>query len=194
MRRIGLTGGIATGKSFVLARLTELGVPTIDADVLAREAVAPGTSGLQAVVARFGSAILTADGSLDRKSLAGIVFSDPNARRDLEAIIHPRVRAATDAWFRSLPPETRFAVADIPLLYETGRDRDFDVVVVVACEPQLQLQRLITRDRITEPEALARIAAQLPISEKMRRADAVIRTDGAKADTVAQVDRLVGSW
>src|SRR5687768_14611731 len=143
MRRIGLTGGIATGKSFVRARLAELGVPTIDADVLAREAVAPGTSGLQEVVARFGPAILTADGSLDRKAVAGIVFNDANARRDLETILHPRVRAATDNWFHSLPPQTGFAVADIPLLFETGRDKDFDAVVVAACEPELQLRRLI---------------------------------------------------
>jgi dephospho-CoA kinase len=194
MRRIGLTGGIATGKSFVRARLAELGVPTIDADVLAREAVAPGTSGLQEVVARFGPAILTADGSLDRKAVAGIVFNDANARRDLETILHPRVRAATDNWFHSLPPQTGFAVADIPLLFETGRDKDFDAVVVAACEPELQLRRLIARDGLTEPEARARIAAQLPIAEKVRRADVVIRTDGTKAETAAQVDRLVASW
>ena len=194
MRRIGLTGGIATGKSFVRATLEQRGVPTIDADVLAREAVAPGTPGLQEVVARFGSAILTGSGSLDRKALAGIVFNDADARRDLEAIIHPRVRAATDAWFESLPPETRVAVADIPLLYETGRDKDFDIVVVAACEPDIQLQRLMAREGITEPEALARIAAQLPIAEKVRRADAVIRTNGTKAETVAQVERLLASW
>jgi dephospho-CoA kinase len=194
MRRIGLTGGIATGKSFVRARLEELGVPTIDADVLAREAVAPGTPGLEAVAARFGQGILTPEGSLDRKALAGIVFNDAAARSDLEAIIHPRVRAVTDSWFHSLPAQTRFAVADIPLLYETGRDRDFDIVVVVACEPETQLQRLMAREGITKPDALARIAAQLPIAEKVRRADAVIRTDGTKAETVEQVDRLVARW
>jgi dephospho-CoA kinase len=194
MRRIGLTGGIATGKSFVRGRLEELGVPTIDADVLAREAVAPGTPGLAAVVARFGPGILNADGSLDRKALAAIVFNDANARLDLETIVHPRVRAATDSWFHSLPPQTQFAVADIPLLYETRRDRDFDVVVVVACEPATQLQRLMAREGMAKPEALARIAAQLPIAEKVRRADFVIRTDGTKAETVGQVDRLVASW
>src|SRR5687767_5716085 len=117
MRRIGLTGGIATGKSFVRARLEELGVATIDSDVLAREAVAPGTRGLEQVIARFGRGILSADGSLDRKALASIVFSDPEARRNLEAIIHPQVRAATDAWFHSLPSDTPVAVADIPLLF-----------------------------------------------------------------------------
>jgi dephospho-CoA kinase len=187
MRRIGLTGGIATGKSHVRAQFEQLGVPTVDADVLAREAVAPGTPGLAAVVARFGSQVLAPDRSLDRKALAAIVFADPSARRDLEAIVHPRVRAATDDWFRSLPTETPFAIADIPLLYETGRDADFDQVVLVACDPESQVRRVIERDGVTEADARARLAAQLPIGEKVTRADFVIRTDGTKAETDAQV-------
>ena len=127
MRRVALTGGIATGKSHVRAQFEQLGVPTIDADGLAHEAVAPGTPGLAAVVERFGREVLAAAGTLDRRKLASIVFIDPAARRDLEAIVHPAVRRATNEWFDVLDPARyAFAIADIPLLYEVGRDRDFD--------------------------------------------------------------------
>jgi dephospho-CoA kinase len=188
VRRIALTGGIATGKSHVRAQFEQLGVPTIDADVLARDAVAPGTPGLAAVTTRFGAAMLDPSGMLDRRKLAGVVFSDPEARRDLEAIIHPKVRQAIDAWFVSLDDALHpFAIADIPLLYETGRDRDFDAVVVTACDPETQVRRLMQRDGATEEEARRRIAAQLPLEEKIRRADYVIRTDGTADDTNAQV-------
>jgi dephospho-CoA kinase len=190
MRRIGLTGGIATGKSHVRAQFERLGVPTVDADVLAREAVAPGTPGLAAVVARFGNRVLAADGSLDRKALGAIVFADAEARRDLEAIVHPRVRLATNAWFDALPAATPFAIADIPLLYETGRDADFDRVIVVSCDPETQLRRVMERDGLSDAEARARIAAQLPIQAKSARADFVIRTDGSKDETDAQVGRI----
>src|SRR5688500_9074771 len=136
MRRIALTGGIATGKSHVRRRFEELGVPTIDADTLAREAVAPDTEGLAAVVRTFGAGILDASGALDRKKLAAIVVSDEDARRRLEAIVHPAVREATDRWFASLDERRHpIAIADIPLLYEVGRDRDFDGVIVAASEP-----------------------------------------------------------
>ncbi len=191
MRRIALTGGIATGKSHVRARLAALGVPTIDADVLARDAVAPGSPGLAAVIARFGPGVLDPAGALDRRALAAIVFADGQARRDLEAIVHPLVRAATDRWFGSLDPATPLAVADIPLLYETGRDADFDRVIVVAAAPETQVRRIIARDGLSEADARARLAAQLPIDEKVRRADHVIRTDGAITDTDRQVDDLL---
>src|SRR5688572_30483235 len=117
--RVALTGGIATGKSYVRARFEDLGVPTIDADALARDAIAPGTPGLAAVVARFGPVVLDPDGQVNRAALAAIVFADDGARRDLEAIIHPVVRRAIDDWYRTLDPATPFAVAEIPLLYET---------------------------------------------------------------------------
>src|SRR5688572_23518570 len=121
MRRIALTGGIATGKSHVRRRFEELGVPTIDADTLAREAVAPGTEGLAGVVQAFGTGILDPSGALDRKKLADIVFRDDDARRRLEAIVHPAVRRATDLWFASLDGSLHpIAIADIPLLYEVG--------------------------------------------------------------------------
>ena len=195
MRRVALTGGIATGKSHVRAEFERLGVPTIDADVLARDAVAPGTPGLSAVAERFGSEVLDSSGSLDRKRLAAIVFQDATARQDLERIIHPAVRLAMDAWFSSLPPIHRCAIADIPLLYETGRDRSFDAVVVTACEPATQIRRVMSRDGVSEAEALQRIAAQMPTEDKIRRATYVIRTDGTFDETSRQVrgvyDQLV---
>jgi len=190
MRRVALTGGIATGKSHVRARLDALGVPTIDADALARGAVAPGSTGLTEVVRRFGPAILDERGSLDRKQLAAIVFTDPAARRDLEAIVHPRVRTAIDDWFAALPAATSFAVADIPLLYETGREAEFDAVIVVAAAPETQVRRVMARDSSSEADARARLAAQLPIDDKAQRADFVVRTDGTVAETDRQVDAV----
>jgi dephospho-CoA kinase len=188
MRRVALTGGIATGKSHVRAQFEALGVPTIDADVLAREAVAPGSAGLAAVTGRFGRGVLDEDGTLDRRKLAAIVFPDPAARADLERIVHPLVRRAMDDWFQSLEGRgDPFAVADIPLLYETGRERDFDAVIVTACSPETQVRRVIARDGLPESDARQRIAAQLPIDEKVRRADFVIRTEG----TVDETDRQV---
>jgi len=194
VRRVALTGGIATGKSHVRARFEQLGVPTIDSDTLARDAVAPGTAGLAAVVQRFGREVLAPDGSLNRARLAAIVFADVLARRDLEAIIHPEVRSATDAWFDSLDPAVHpFAVADIPLLFEVGRERDFDAVVVVACDPETQVRRVMARDSLSEAEARQRLAAQLPIAEKIGRAHWVINTDGSYDDTNAQVDAVIAA-
>jgi dephospho-CoA kinase len=191
VRRIGLTGGIATGKTWVRARFDDLGVPTIDADVLAREVVAPGTPGLAAVVNRFGREMLTVAGALDRQKLGRIVFTDAAARRALEGIIHPEVRQSIDQWFDALDPQVhRWAIADIPLLYETGRDRDFDAVIVVACEPETQVRRIVARDALTEQEARQRMAAQLPIEDKAARADYVIRTDGTLDETDDQVNAL----
>jgi dephospho-CoA kinase len=190
VKRIALTGGIATGKSHVRVRFAALGVPTIDSDTLAREVVEPGTKQLAAVVARFGPAILDASGALNRRALGTIVFGDASARRDLEAILHPAIRAATDDWFGSLPADVAFAVADIPLLYEVGRDRDFDAVIVAACGPEAQLARLMRRDAIDEAEARQRIAAQLPIADKVARADFVITTDGTIEETDRQIAAL----
>jgi dephospho-CoA kinase len=187
MRRVALTGGIATGKTHVRAQLERLGVPTIDADTLARDVVAPGTRGFDAVAARFGPAVVDETGTLDRRKLASIVFSDLAARRDLERIIHPAVKAAIDSWFDSLEDGPGFAVADIPLLYETGRDRDFEKVIVTVCAPDDQISRIVARDRITEAEARSRIAAQLPIDEKARRADYVIDTSRSFDETDRQV-------
>jgi dephospho-CoA kinase len=188
MRRVALTGGIATGKSYVRAQFEKLGVPTVDADLLSREAVAQGTPGLAAVVTRFGRDVLAPSGALDRHKLASIVFMDPAARKDLEGIIHPAVRQATEAWFDGLDPARYgFAIADIPLLYEVGRDRDFDTVIVAAVDPEAQVRRVMERDGATAEEARQRLAAQLPIDEKVRRADFVIQTDGSFEQTDQQV-------
>jgi dephospho-CoA kinase len=192
VKRLGLTGGIATGKSHVRARFEQLGVPTIDADTLAREAVAPGSAGLDAVLRRFGTDVRDASGGLDRKKLGAIVFADRDARRALEQIVHPFVREMTDRWFVSLDAARhRFAIADIPLLFEAGREVDFDQVIVVACEPGAQLQRLMARDGLSEEEARARIAAQWPLGDKVAKADYVIRTDGTFDDTNRQVDAVL---
>ena len=190
--RAALTGGIATGKSYVRARLAAHGVPTLDADTLARDAVAAGSPGLAAVLARFGDGVLRPDGSLDRRALGGIVFADAGARADLEAIVHPRVREATTAWLDRLAAAGEpLAVADIPLLYETGRDRDFDRVIVTSCPRSQQVARVVERDGLSPAEAEARIDAQLPTDEKVRKADFVIDTGGTFGDTNRQVDRVV---
>jgi dephospho-CoA kinase len=187
VKRVALTGGIATGKSYVRRQFESLGVPTIDSDTLARDAVAPATPGLGKVIERFGRDILDTTGTLDRRKLAALVFADPRARLDLEAIVHPEVRAATERWFAALDPGCPVAIADIPLLYEVGRDRDFDTVIVVACEPETQIRRVMERDAVSEEEARQRVAAQLPIEDKVRRADFVIRTDGSFEETDRRV-------
>jgi dephospho-CoA kinase len=188
---VALTGGIATGKSHVRARFESLGVPTVDADILAREAVAPGSAGLAAVVRRFGTEVCDVDGTLNRKKVGAIVFRDPEARRDLEDIVHPYVREMTERWFASLDPErVPFAVADIPLLFEGRREADFDAVIVTACEPPTQLQRLMARDGLGEAEARQRIAAQWPLPQKIAKADYVVRTDGSVDETNRQVDEI----
>lgn len=191
MVRIALTGGIASGKSHVLAAFARRGVPTIDADVLARDAVAPGTEGAGRVRARFGESVVDPDGGLDRRKLAAIVFDDPAARRDLEAIVHPLVYEGISRWLAGLPPGTRVAMADIPLLFETGREGEFDVVVVAACSPEEQLRRVMARDGLSEADARARLDAQLPLADKIRRADHVVWTTGTPEETDRQVDLVL---
>jgi dephospho-CoA kinase len=190
MLRVALTGGIATGKSYCLAKFASFDAPVIDADKLARDAVAPGSPALAAVEARFGRTIMRPDGSLDRAALGRIVFSDRAARADLEAIVHPEVYHRINEWFASMPPKTRLAIADVPLLFETGHNHDFDRVIVAACSPAEQMHRLVTRDGLTEPDARARLNAQWPIEEKVARGDYIIRTDGTLADTDLQVKKI----
>jgi dephospho-CoA kinase len=188
-----LTGGIATGKSYCLGRFAALGAQVIDADRLARDAVAPGTRGLAAVVARFGPQILLQDGTLDRSALGRIVFADHIARADLEAIVHPEVYRRIREWSVNLPAQTSVAIADVPLLFETGHNHDFDTVIVCTCEPEEQVRRLIARNGLTRSEAEARIAAQWPIEEKVARADHVVRTDGTYSQTDQQVRNVFES-
>ncbi len=189
MLRVALTGGIATGKSYVAARLRARGVPVIESDRLVHDALRPGTSVSAQIIDRFGTAILTAEGEIDRRRVAAIVFADSAARQDLERIVHPIVYEAITRWFEEQDRAgVKWAVADIPLLYETGRAGDFDRTIVTACGPAQQTRRLIERDGLSEDQARARLAAQWPIEEKVRLADIVIRTDGTFAETDRQVD------
>lgn len=193
MVRVGLTGGIASGKTMVSDRLAELGAVVIDADLLAREVVAPGTPALAAIVDRFGSAVL--DGTapegpvLDRPALGRIVFADAAARRDLERIIHPAVRARA-AELEADAPERAVVVHVIPLLVETSQQRDFDLVVVVDVDHQTQVERLRARSSLTADEAEARLAAQAARAERLAAADRVLDNSGPVVALERQVDDL----
>ena len=189
MLRVGLTGGIGSGKSEVSRRLAGHGAVVIDADLLAREVVAPGTDGLAEVVAEFGPSILSADGGLDRAALAERVFSDPDARHRLERIIHPRVRARAAEVERSAPPGA-VVVHDIPLLVETGRAGDFDMVVVVEVDEAEQERRLVAVRGVSAADARARISAQATRAERAAVADVVLDNTGTLDDLDAAVADL----
>lgn len=192
MRRVALTGGIGTGKTHVARHLAEhLGIPVIDSDAIVHAALASGGALVEPIVRRFGSAVRDADGSVNRRALGAIVFADEGARRDLEALVHPYVYQRITEWFAALGAATPVAVADIPLLFETGRAGAFDAVIVAACEPETQIARVMERDGATREEAERRLAAQWPIGRKVERADYVIRTDGGKNDTDRQIDAVV---
>jgi dephospho-CoA kinase len=192
MLRVALTGGIATGKSYVLDQFGRRGVPCIDADELAHGVMASGTEASRAIADRFGPEVLAADGSVDRRRLGPIVFADARARKDLEAIVHPAVYRAIAASLRGFERigGSPLAVVDIPLLYETGHAHEFSKVIATTCPPAMQVERLIDRG-LTREEAERRLAAQLPSEEKARRADYVIRTDGTFAETDAQVEAVL---
>jgi dephospho-CoA kinase len=175
--RVGLTGGIGSGKSEVSRRLAALGALVIDADVLAREVVAPGTEGLAAVVAEFGDEILAADGSLDRSALGARVFGDDDARRRLEQVVHPRVRARAAELEAEVAPGT-VVVHDIPLLVETGQADAFDAVVVVDAPDEVRLRRLTVGRGMTTDEAKGRIAAQATREQRLAAADHVVTNSG----------------
>jgi dephospho-CoA kinase len=186
--RIGLTGGIASGKSSVADALAERGAVIIDADLLAREVVAPGTAALAAIEARFGPDVIS-DGGLDRAAMGRIVFADPAARRDLEAIIHPAVRARA-AELEASAGSDAIVVQVIPLLVETGQQDSFDLVVVVDLDPETQIGRLRERNGYSRIDAESRIAAQASRDERLAAADIVIDNTGSRAELGAQVDRL----
>jgi dephospho-CoA kinase len=190
---IGLTGGIASGKSTVADLLGQRGAVLIDADRLAREVVEPGTRGLAAVVERFGAGVLLPDGSLDRAALGRMVFADPDARRDLEAIIHPAVRARAAELTAAASPGA-VVVQMIPLLVETGQQDAFDIVAVVDVDPKVQLARVRARDGLDDADARARVRAQAGRGERLAAADAVIRNDGSPEDLVREVDAFWQRW
>lgn len=189
---IGLTGGIAAGKSAVAARLRELGAVVIDADALAREVVEPGTPGLAAIAARFGSEVLDADGALDRARLGAIVFGDDVARADLNAIVHPEVRRRYDelvAEAFARDPDA-IVVYDVPLLAEARAASDFGLVIVVDAPADVRLERLVALRGMDREQARARIAAQISDEERRAMADVVIDSSGTIAHTMEQVDAL----
>ena len=183
--RVGLTGGIASGKSLVAEELAARGAVVIDADVLAREVVEPGTEGLAAVVERFGGSVLHA-GRLDRARLGQIVFADLESRRDLERIVHPAVRARAAELEQAAPPDA-VVVHVIPLLVETGQQDRFDVVIVVDVDPETQLARLVARDGLDAADAQARLAAQASREQRRAVADIVIDNGGSVTDLKAQI-------
>jgi dephospho-CoA kinase len=187
--RIGLTGGIGSGKTTVAALLAEHGAIVIDSDVLAREVVAPGSPGLEAVVEAFGPGVLTSAGELDRAAMGRLAFADRTARTRLEAIIHPLVRRRA-ADIESAAPEHAVVVHDIPLLVETGQAGSFDIVVVVDTPVRLQIDRLTRERGMTPEEARSRIGAQASRDERLAVADHVIVNDGAMSGLRAAVDRL----
>jgi dephospho-CoA kinase len=189
----GLTGGIATGKSTLARLLRERGARVIDADAVAREVVAPGTDGLEEVVARFGDAILTRDGVLNREALGALVFADPAARADLNAILHPRIAARSAALLAEAAAGAAPVFYEAALLFETGSAALFDEIVVVGCSPDLQLARVIARDGLTPDAARARIAAQMPLPEKRARATLYIDNVGPIAELERWADRVVAA-
>jgi dephospho-CoA kinase len=186
--RIGLTGGIGSGKSTVSALLAERGAVIIDADRLAREVVEPGTPGLAAVVDEFGDGVLTPDGALDRPALAAVVFADPAARRRLDAIVHPLVRARTLELAGAVPADA-VVVHDVPLLAESGQTGSYDLVLVVEADPEIRVARLVARG-LTEDDARARIAAQATDEQRRAVADVVLDNSGTREDLAAQVERF----
>jgi len=186
---VGLTGNIATGKSTVSRAFAHLGAKVIDADQLAREVVMPGQPAHAAIVQEFGPGVLQEDGYLDRKKLGAVVFADPERRRRLEAITHPAVRARFQRILAVYDEEAFEGVViwDVPLLMETGGDAAMDRVVVVASDEPTQLARLMQRDGCPEADARARMASQMPLAEKVRRAHHVIDNSGDRAATERQV-------
>jgi dephospho-CoA kinase len=187
MLKIALTGGAATGKSYVLEQFRRRGIPCLVADDLAHGVTAAGTEATAAIAARFGADVIGPDGSVDRNVLGPIVFADASARRDLEAIVHPAVYRAIQVGMRAFEKSgDPLAIVEIPLLYESGHASDFDRVIVTACSEATQMQRLIGRG-LSETRARQVLAAQKPTAEKTAVADFVISTEGERSDTDAQV-------
>jgi dephospho-CoA kinase len=192
MRIIGLTGGIASGKSTVARLLAEGGIPVIDADALARRVVAPGSPALAAIARRFGPGVMTADGTLDRAALARIVFADPGSRRELEALTHPAIADLAKSELAALEAAgTKVAVYMAPLLLEAGVSARVDEIWVVFADHDTQVRRIMARDRISREEAEARIAAQMPMEEKARHGRIVISNQGTLQELEEQVREIV---
>jgi dephospho-CoA kinase len=189
---VGLTGGIASGKTTVSRMVAEAGVPVICADELAREAVEPGSPALEEIRREFGPDVIDSSGRLDRTRMAEVVFQDPAKRAVLESIIHPRVAQAQKNILEDLKRSGHaLAVVDVPLLYEKGWDKYCDVVLVAYVPPGLQERRLMQRDNMSREEARSRLAAQMPIAEKKKRADLVVDNTGTIAETRQQMAAIL---
>lgn len=192
---IGLTGSIGTGKSTIANKFRDLDIPVVDADLIAREVVEPGKDAYQDIVATFGKEILQNDKTLDRKALGNIVFNNEAKRKQLNAIIHPAIRKEMvrqrDEWVRN---GKECVVLDIPLLYESRLTHYVDKVIVVYVDPEIQLQRIMDRDQSTEEEAKSRINSQIPVSEKAKKADAVIDNNRSKEESYRQLKAILEDW
>ncbi len=192
MFRVGLTGGIASGKSTVGRLLVQGGIPVIDSDQISRDLVAPGSEALAAIVRKMGPEILTADGSLDRARLGQMVFSDETKRRALEEILHPMIQAEQDRWLAGLEAkgDAPVAVVDAALMIESGGWKRFDLIVVVDCDEDQQVERLRLRNGLDAPAALERVKAQMPLSEKVKFAGRVVNNRGSLQELEGQVAEL----
>lgn len=192
---LGLTGSIGTGKSTIAKRFKTLGIPVIDADIIAREVVEPNEAAYEKIVATFGREIVQSDKTIDRKALGEIVFTDETKRKQLNDIIHPAIRTEMlkqrDAYVAQGKP---CIVLDIPLLYESGLTHFVEKVIVVLVSEEEQLKRIMERDGCTEEEARKRMAAQIPVAEKAKRADAVIDNNGTIEASYAQLNQILDEW
>lgn len=189
MLRVGLTGGIGSGKSAAASLLAGHGAVIVDADLLARQAVVPGSQGLAEIVDQFGASVLTDSGELDRAALGEIVFADPDARARLNAIVHPRVRELAAQAEQAAGPEA-VVVHVIPLLVETGQQEAFDLVVVVDVDPDRQVRRVGRRDGLSAAQVEARMAAQASREQRLAAADVVLDNNGSPEELAAQVAEL----
>lgn len=195
MLKVGLTGGIACGKSYTLRALKKLGAETIDSDLLARRVVAQGLPAYEQIVQEFGRGVLKTNGDLDRKRLGEIIFTDSESRRRLNEIVHPHILAEEEKRIAYLEredhsPKAPMVVVDAALMIEAGSYRKYDFLIVVYCHPGIQLRRLMARDQISEEGALLKVATQLPVIEKIQYADFVVETSGKMSDTDEQVRQV----
>jgi len=189
--KVGLTGGIACGKTVVRRRLEERGIPTLDADAVVHRLLQSGTDVTRQIAKGFGEAVIASDGSVDRKALGAIVFNDEEARRNLNAIVHPGVGREIERFFEAREKASdSVAVVDAALMIETGSYRRYDLLVVVHCRPELQLERLMARDGLSPEDAERRIRAQMPLEEKRPFADFLVDTSGSIDETLQQTDDL----
>lgn len=187
---LGITGGIGTGKSRISEMFRALGAVVVSADELAREVVLPGSPVLERLAERFGPGVIAPDGTLDRKALGDIVFADPAARQDLNGIVHPAIAALSRSRLREISGRVPLVVYEAPLLFEAGAEGRVDAVLVVTASEEVQLRRLMARDNFGEPEARARIAAQMSQEEKVARADYVIDNSGSPEEAEKAVRAL----